>query len=84
MARGFLLALATRAAFASSLLGVACRAMRLDGRTIDHRERQGIAAHCALLSQKLSATNQALLISLNHEAMLVSIGYRPYSLSSRA
>jgi hypothetical protein len=40
-----------------------------------HRERQGIADHSASLSQKLSATNQAFLISLNHEAMLVSIGY---------
>ena len=35
-----------------------------------------IAAHCLLLSQKLSATNQALLTSLNHDAMLISIGYR--------
>ncbi len=36
-----------------------------------------IAAHCSSLSQKLSATNQALLTSLNHDKMFNSIGYRP-------
>ena len=36
-----------------------------------------IAAHCSSLSQKLSATNQALLTSLNHDARLNSIGYGP-------
>lgn len=36
-----------------------------------------LAARCASLSQKLSATNQALLKSLNHDASLNSIGYTP-------
>jgi len=36
-----------------------------------------IAAHCSSLSEKLSATNQALLTSLNHNANVSSIGYGP-------
>jgi hypothetical protein len=36
-----------------------------------------IAAHCSSLSKKLSATNQALLTSLNHDTTFNSIGYRP-------
>jgi hypothetical protein len=36
-----------------------------------------ITAHCSSLSQKLSATNQALPKNLNHDAAFSSIGYRP-------
>jgi uncharacterized SAM-binding protein YcdF (DUF218 family) len=36
--------------------------------------RGSIAAHCSSLSQKLSATNQALLTSLNHDTRSIQLG----------
>ncbi len=34
---------------------------------VDHRRCGSIAAHCSSLSQKLPATNHALLTDLNHD-----------------
>jgi hypothetical protein len=72
---GWIFVGARRAAFASLSWAPLAERCALTAELSYHRERQGIADHSASLSQKLSATNQAFLISLNHEAMLVSIGY---------